>query len=312
MTNADFADCNGDYLFTEDLRVSWAPDRPVYINTDKDRVIFWNTGGLGWSIGKSDYLESGNHWHRSGLDTVEPWQGEWQGGAVVRCGRAPRDGNGGDTCSYGGWSDWSRCSVTCGVGHQIRVRRNRNQVRGCTKLQDKRPCQAAPCPVDCQWGGWGGWSSCSRSCGPGQQTRTRDVSVRAVSGGECDLSDGRDSRTCAVAECVARDCCPLVSVSSTGGARRDQALYMGTYTRLEREYNGRPAYKKMDGHDPLYVYYFTSQRDGISLWVIGPELGEFIAGIRNSSPAPVPMTSDWAGPMPVETGCGMTVTGVWC
>ena len=75
-----------------------------------------------------------------------------------------------------------------------------------------------------------------------------------------------------------------VSVASNGGARLDQALYMGVYTRLEREYNGRPAYKKMDGHEPLYVYYFTSIRDGISLWVIGPQLGQFIAGIRNSLP----------------------------
>ena len=30
-------------------------------------------------------------------------------------------------------------------------------------------------------------------------------------------------------------------------------------------------------------YYFTSHRDGISLWVIGPQLGQFIAGIRNAA-----------------------------
>ena len=29
------------------------------------RFIFWNAGGLGWSIGKRDYLSSGSHWHRS-------------------------------------------------------------------------------------------------------------------------------------------------------------------------------------------------------------------------------------------------------
>ena len=47
--------------------------------------MFWNSGGLGWSIGKSDYLTSGSHWHRSGLDTPEPWQGRWQGGVEVTC-----------------------------------------------------------------------------------------------------------------------------------------------------------------------------------------------------------------------------------
>ena len=41
------------------------------------RVIFWNAGGLGWSIGKTAYLSSGSYWHRSGLESDEPWQGEW-------------------------------------------------------------------------------------------------------------------------------------------------------------------------------------------------------------------------------------------
>ena len=76
-------------------------------------------------------------------------------------------------------------------------------------------------------------------------------------------------------------CCQQIRVGSTGNARIDQALYMGTYTRLSRDYNGRAVYKR-DGQDPLFVYYFTSQRDQLSLWVIGPQLGQFIAGIRNS------------------------------
>ncbi len=29
------------------------------------RYIFWNAGGLGWSIGKEEYLQTGSHWHRS-------------------------------------------------------------------------------------------------------------------------------------------------------------------------------------------------------------------------------------------------------
>ena len=49
----------------------------------------------------------------------------------------------------------------------------------------------------------------------------------------------------------------------------DQALYMGVYTRLEREYNGRPAYKKMDGHEPLYVYYFTKTQTFLQIDVAG-------------------------------------------
>ena len=64
VTNADYADCDGEYELVDD-RVSWAPDRPVYKHVNKDRVIFWNAGGLGWSIGKHEYLDSGSHWQRS-------------------------------------------------------------------------------------------------------------------------------------------------------------------------------------------------------------------------------------------------------
>ena len=284
VSNADFADCNGDYLYSYSLSVSWAPDRPVYVHTDKDRVLFWNTGGLGWSIGKADYLKSGNHWHRSALDTEEPWQGKWVEGAVVECDTPQRETKSQESCEYGSYGRWSRCSATCGVGTQTRERRVTRGSR-CRATSESRPCQAAPCPKACQWGGWGSWGSCSKSCGSGVQTRSRNVLTRAVSGGECDESAGRQERACAASECEAEDCCHQIAVRSSGGARLDQGFYMGVYTRMEREYNGRPAYNKTDGREPLYVYYFTSIRDGISLWVIGPQLGQFVAGVRNSQEA---------------------------
>jgi len=166
--NADYADCNGEYDVTQET-VSWAPDRRVYAHQSKDRYIFWNAGGLGWSIGKREYLKSGTHWHKSGSDDTEPWTSAWLGGVVVKC--AEKSGS----------------------------------------------------------------------------------------------------------------CCNNIEISSTGEARRDQTLYMGVYARIKEDYNGRPVYVKQ-GQEELYVYYFTSQKHGISLWVIGPKVGEFRAGIRNSSP----------------------------
>ena len=47
--------------------------------------MFWNAGGLGWCIGKTAYLTTGSHWHRSGLETAEPWQGEWEKNVRVEC-----------------------------------------------------------------------------------------------------------------------------------------------------------------------------------------------------------------------------------
>ena len=43
VTNANFADCNGDYSVTEE-RVAWAGDRPVYAHADKDRCLLTGCG----------------------------------------------------------------------------------------------------------------------------------------------------------------------------------------------------------------------------------------------------------------------------
>ena len=64
VLGATYANCDGQYVVTSE-RVDWAPDRPVYKHVTKDRYIFWNAHGLGWSIGKREYLQTGSHWHRS-------------------------------------------------------------------------------------------------------------------------------------------------------------------------------------------------------------------------------------------------------
>ena len=64
VLGATYAKCDGEYRVTA-ASVEWAPERPVYKHVSKDRYIFWNAGGLGWSIGKKEYLATGSHWHRS-------------------------------------------------------------------------------------------------------------------------------------------------------------------------------------------------------------------------------------------------------
>ncbi|XP_023348017.1 uncharacterized protein LOC111716763 isoform X2 [Eurytemora carolleeae] len=409
---ADYADCNGEYEIVDDF-VDWAPARFVYKHTSKDRYIFWNAGGLGWSIGKKDYLKSGSHWHRSGLDTKEPWEGRWEGGVTVECSESgpPVD------CLWSGYNTWSTCSSTCGQGEQFRERKVLQPARAGGRqcigdVRETRSCTSRPCPRSCEWGEYEPWSDCSKTCGGGTQQRRRQISRRADPGGaECDgkpvdvrfcntqvcstetesdpdtdedletnsingirfpekslrnateqsfkvnISSSKDSisatekipitikesikageenkksaeleciwsqwgswsrctrgcgvgiqkrfrlllvgpeiqeqtcpgatqevRICNRHSCRSDGCCSQVVVASTGNARIDQALYMGIYTRVDNKYNGRPVYRRQ-GRNSLFIYFFTSERDQLSLWVIGPELGQFIAGIRNSKPA---------------------------
>ena len=63
ISNADSKDCNGIYERREELYVPWAPERAVYKHIYKDRVLFWNDHGYGWSIGKEAHLPYGSHYH---------------------------------------------------------------------------------------------------------------------------------------------------------------------------------------------------------------------------------------------------------
>ena len=106
----------------------------------KDRFIFWNKGGLGWSIGKKAYLTSGSHWHRSGLDSPEPWQGTWEEGVVVDCQSSV------SPCSWSDYSPWSPCSATCGEGLQARTRNLLQPNSQCAEQAEQfRPVFSSPC-----------------------------------------------------------------------------------------------------------------------------------------------------------------------
>uniref|UniRef100_A0A8C6QPP1 Hemicentin-1 n=1 Tax=Nannospalax galili TaxID=1026970 RepID=A0A8C6QPP1_NANGA len=80
------------------------------------------------------------------------------------------------------WSVWRSCSVTCGKGIQKRSRLCNNPLpaNGGKPCQgsdsETRHCQNKLCPVDGHWSEWSLWEECTRSCGHGNQTRTRTCS----------------------------------------------------------------------------------------------------------------------------------------
>jgi len=93
-------------------------------------------------------------------------------------------------CDLSEWSDWGRCSASCGGGQKYHLRTIRRHAQGhgigCHgQLEAVRSCNTQSCtlPQNCQYGAWTEWSTCSRSCDGGQTSRTRDIAVYPTGGG---------------------------------------------------------------------------------------------------------------------------------
>lgn len=82
----------------------------------------------------------------------------------------------------GGWSAWSgvsRCTRACGGGRQFQSRTCSNPFPGhggrdCVGVRSLSfTCNTQCCPVNGGWSPWGSFSSCTRTCGGGEKSRTR-------------------------------------------------------------------------------------------------------------------------------------------
>jgi hypothetical protein len=67
-------------------------------------------------------------------------------------------------------------------------------------MREVESCNPQSCPRDCMVKDWKNWSTCSRTCGGGKQTRSRDVSVTALNGGKA-CPNTKQSRTCKSQAC---------------------------------------------------------------------------------------------------------------
>ncbi|KFH13639.1 sushi domain (scr repeat) domain-containing protein, partial [Toxoplasma gondii VAND] len=113
-------------------------------------------------------------------------------------------------CTYTPWTDWTPCSVTCGVGKQTRHREIATDAqfggRPCDNLEDFIDCMAdVLCVDDCEVSDWGEWSTCSASCGGGVRKRGRKV-LRAPTNGGRPCPPLTDFDACGLASCHGTDC----------------------------------------------------------------------------------------------------------
>jgi len=114
----------------------------------------------------------------------------------------PRD------CTWGPWSQWTTCTVSCGTGPETRSRSpNSTALNGgqpCTgPSTDTRTCDKGCCPTNCVQTAWSTWGPACGACGVGTQTRSRTTTAVETCGGTtCGITS--DSRDCPA--CVHRNC----------------------------------------------------------------------------------------------------------
>merc|ERR1719313_1290105 len=100
----------------------------------------------------------------------------------------------------------SACSVSCGAGtmkeqRTIETPQAHNGAPCDAPLEQDVDCSGDPCPVDCVWGQWSGFGSCSKTCGEGEEMRSRGKEIEAENGGvECE-GETEETRTCELTSC---------------------------------------------------------------------------------------------------------------
>jgi hypothetical protein len=111
-----------------------------------------------------------------------PITGECSGWAAnVQCCR-PENA----ACLVSTWSEWSSCPQTCNGGTQTRKRDIIAQASGtfaaCPPASDPQRLESRRCDVcnACILSAYSNWSTCSKTCGTGQRSRSRTVQQQAT------------------------------------------------------------------------------------------------------------------------------------
>ncbi|KAK7582754.1 hypothetical protein V9T40_014199 [Parthenolecanium corni] len=94
-----------------------------------------------------------------------------------------------ENCKTSGWSEWSECTATCGIGFMTRTRRflKASGYKKCKHVSvfESKKCMEPPCKTttveqenaNCTTSPWSDWSPCTATCGKGLRIRIRHLIV---------------------------------------------------------------------------------------------------------------------------------------
>nr|XP_026689790.1 thrombospondin type-1 domain-containing protein 7B-like isoform X3 [Ciona intestinalis] len=141
-------------------------------------------------------------------------------------------------CQVSSWSAWGSCSVSCGDGTHSRTRQiTANPAYGgdsCPATVEHGTCVVPK--QDCVVSPWGSWGVCSKACGPGNQERSRVITVDTDHCGAA-CPPLQDSQGCTGIQCPVD--CQVGSWSSWGSC--SVSCGNGTHSRT-RNITVNPAY----------------------------------------------------------------------
>ncbi|XP_059164384.1 SCO-spondin-like [Physella acuta] len=159
---------------------------------------------LAWTTWSTCSVSCGNGVQKRTRNCNGPFYGgkicDGENNQTSQCftGECPVDG------VFGSWSEWSGCSKTCGAGIQWRSRICTGPFYGGKDCQGDRnqtqSCNTFNCPVDGYYNSWSVWSTCSASCGGGNQTRNR-ICVQPLYGGLPCQGSNNETQNCNEKHC---------------------------------------------------------------------------------------------------------------
>ena len=117
-------------------------------------------------------------------------------------------------CLWDEFDEWTSCSKTCGSGEKSRSRSKVNEEENggvpCVgNAIETEACYTLICPVDtvesksvdCLWDIFDEWSSCSKTCGIGERSRSRSIVNKEENGGTPCVGNTVETEACNTLRC---------------------------------------------------------------------------------------------------------------